>query len=266
MAKTARYFSEFHEFLILLVVTVGNDRTGRKYVKSIWKMHPDAFYRSCCIFRIAKRYTPCFLPTMTSPHPTNTKPKIKNKSGSIVPSPVFGVSSSVWLFEEAPDAEEVLPELTFDAVTEPVLPEPELTEAPPEVLPEAELLPEPLLELALLPEPPEALPEPLELPPEPEPLPEEPPEPVLLPEELPDPVPLPEEPPELLPEEPPKSTDVLPAPLSSTSSSSSSALLPDPDVSSLTSTLVLPAEEDDEVELSSSLLSEELPPSRLENT
>lgn len=223
-------------------------------------------------------YTPCRFPTMTRPQPINTRPKIKNSSGSTVPSPVFGVSSNVWLPEDVPAVlEDVLPELTFDTVPEPVLPVAELTEAPlepelPDVLPELELLP------AALPEPeePDVLPPEL---PEPEPLPADPPEllpdefpePELLPEPLPadPPEPLPAEPPEpeLPPEEPPRSTDVLPAPLSSISSLLSSSSLPlSSSSSSPTSTLVLPAEEEEEVELSSSLLSDELPPSRLENT
>ncbi len=93
--------------------------------------------------------------------------------------------------------------------------------------------------------------------------------PALLPEPFPDP--LPElEPPELLPEppeEPPRSIDVLPAPLSSTSSFELELepALPILDVFSLTSTLTLPPEESSELSSLSSLLSEELPPSRLEN-
>ena len=108
--------------------------------------------------------------------------------------------------------------------------------------------------------------------------------PALLPEPFPDP--LPElEPPELLPEpqaahrltsvalpaeppeEPPRSIDVLPAPLSSTSSFELELEPPLPilDVFSLTSTLTLPPEESSELSSLSSLLSEELPPSRLEN-
>lgn len=104
-----------------------------------------------------------------------------------MPSAVFGVSSSVWLPEVVPAyaPEDPLPELE---------PPEELVFAVLDVLPEPELLPE-LEPLDALPEP-----EPLELePPELlEPLPE-PPEP---------------EPPEVCP----RSTDVLPAPLSSTSS------------------------------------------------
>ena len=81
-----------------------------------------------------------------------------------------------------------------------------------------------------------------------------------LPDVLAEPEPLPELLPDDPPEDSPRSMDVLPAPLSSTSSERSGS-----DVSSPTSTLVLPpAEEEEEVSVSS-LLSEELPPSRLEN-
>lgn len=166
-----------------------------------------------------------------------------------MPSAVFGVSSSVWLPEVVPAyaPEELLFE--FEApdeaafVVPAVLPAPvllldELPEEPPD-----EAVPE-LPEDALLP-------------------------PVLLPEPFPEP--LPElEPPELLPEppeEPPRSIDVLPAPLSSTSSFELELEPPLPilDVFSLTSTLTLPPEESSELSSLSSLLSEELPPSRLEN-
>ena len=166
-----------------------------------------------------------------------------------MPSAVFGVSSSVWLPEVVPAyaPEELLFE--FEApdeaafVVPAVLPAPvllldELPEEPPD-----EAVPE-LPEDALLP-------------------------PALLPEPFPDP--LPElEPPELLPEppeEPPRSIDVLPAPLSSTSSFELELEPPLPilDVFSLTPTLTLPPEESSELSSLSSLLSEELPPSRLEN-
>lgn len=126
------------------------------------------------------------------------------------------------------------------APEDPELPD-ELTFAPPDALPD-ELAPE------------DALP------------PDEPdPEDALPPDELAEADPPPDELPELFPDEPeppPRSIVVLPAPVSSTSSE---PLLPEPDVSSLKSTLVLPTVEEEESE-SSSLLPDELPPSRLENT
>lgn len=152
-------------------------------------------------------------------------------------------------------AEELLPELAppeelpFDTAC--ALPDELLPDALPEPFPD----PDPVL-------PPEALPEP-------EP-PEEPPEPELA-EELPEPLPEAEPPelfpePEPLPDDPPRSMVVLPAPLSSTSSSLEPELpLPILDVFSPTSTLILPPPEVSELSSSSSLLSEELPPSRLEN-
>ena len=150
-------------------------------------------------------YTPCFLPTITRPHPINTSPNIKNSFGSKEPSPVFGVSSSVWL----PDVVPV------------VLAEPELPDQRTVALAPCEL-PEDVPAVLAEPELPDVVPVPDD---EPDPL------PVPAFEELPDPLP------EL---DSPKSMDVLPAP---SSSISSLVLLPEPDVSSLKSTLVLPAAE-----------------------
>ena len=89
----------------------------------------------------------------------------------------------------------------------------------------------------------------------------------VVPAVLPAPVLLLDELPEEPPDEAPRSIDVLPAPLSSTSSFELELEPPLPilDVFSLTSTLTLPPEESSELSSLSSLLSEELPPSRLEN-
>lgn len=167
-------------------------------------------------------HTPCLFPTITRPHPTNTSPKIKNNIGSNEPSPVFGVSSNVWLPDVVPAYAPDEPELPDERTV--VL----LDEPPDEPLPDAE-------------------PELLEAEPE-------------LPDVLAEPEPLPELLPDELPEDSPRSMDVLPAPLSSTSSEASGS-----DVSSPTSTLTLPPAEEEEDVSVSSLLSEELPPSRLEN-
>ncbi len=152
------------------------------------------------------------------------------------PSPVCGVWSSVWLPDAVPAyAPDEPPE---DVPPEEELPEDALTEEPPE----------------------DALPE--EVPPE-DALPEEvPPE-----DTLPD-VPFDEEPPEDVPAEPPLLEPEEEPPTSTVTPSASFPpdwLLPELDEPSLTSTLVLPGEDDSDVSLSSLLL-EELPPSRLENT
>lgn len=191
-------------------------------------------------------YTLQRLPAIINPHPTNTSPKIRNSLGSIDPSPVFGVSSSVWPAEAVPD----------DDPPDEAL----LTDPPPVLLPADVTV---LLELP-----------PFDVPPPVDPLlfdvlpPVDPPlfdEPALF-------LDPPDEPfDELLSffeppfDDPPRSMEVLPAPFPSDLSE------PEPELEELpfTSTLVLPADEEDEEELSSSSSSslEELPPpSRLENT
>lgn len=186
--------------------------------------------------RFPSFYTPRLFPARINPHPTNTRPNTKNNLGSIVPSPVFGVSSST----RPPEEEDVLE----DAAVLPVL------------LTDALLPPEPLLTLTEL-LPVEAAPEALA------------PEEAGAPEALP-PFPLFEafEFPELLPapEDSPKSTDTLPTSSLESELAPELLLLPEllPESSkSPTSAVVLPAA--DEEELLSSSLSEE-PPSKLENT